>query len=46
MSDFACRNSPSRIFIDIGVRNFSFAPPIADLISYIYAQKPTATDRY
>ena len=46
MSDFACRNSPSRIVVNIVARHLSFARTIVDIISYIYAQKATPTDRY
>ena len=46
MSNFACPNSPIHIFINIGAQLFSLAPPIVNIISYIYAQKSTATDRY
>ena len=46
MSDFACRNSPSRIFIDIVARDVSFARTIVDIMSYIFVKKLTPTDRY
>ncbi len=46
MSDFVCRNSPSRIFVNIGARHLSFARTIVDKISYIYVKKPTPTNRY
>ena len=46
MSDFACQNSPSRIFVNIGDRHVSFARTIVDIINFIYAQKSTPTDRY
>ncbi len=46
MSDFACRNSPSRIFVNIGARHFAFARTIVNKIIYIYAQQSTPTDRY
>ena len=46
MSDFACRNSPSRIIVNIGTQHFLFARTIVDIMSYIYAQKSTQTDRY
>ncbi len=46
MSDIACRNSPSRIFVNIDVRHFAFARTIVDIMIYIYAQQSTPTDRY
>ena len=46
MSDFACRNSPILIFVNIVARHLSFARTIVDIISYICAQQSTATDQY
>ena len=46
MSNFLCRNSPSRIVVNIGARHFAFARTIVDTISYIYVKKSTPTDRY
>ena len=46
MPDFACQNSPSRIFINTVAKIFSFSPLIVDIMSYINAQQSTPTDRY
>ena len=46
MSNFACRNSPSRIVVNIVARHLSFARTIVDSMSYFYVKKPTPKDQY